>query len=332
MSKKALAKNNSKEDALSAADVNAAAAAEAALCSPRTQRKHVWARRADETAVAMQQVQQLLQKHATDTDSARQGFDHVISTATQLWALEAEELPLQYRDKSRPASQRGGSAASARGGNGTDQRSSSKQPQRAAGNVSPRSSTASPVFAAAPATAESVESAIRQLSPAVRPKVSTAMKTLFYAPAAAPAVTPSALSAASSSASSVVHRKEEGRSQTAQQQAAAGESPRPQASATRSSTNLSPPPAAAADGDPVGLNESNRRANSNPSSIIPIPLLAVIKELQGRRIQLEAQLTTASNATAQQLQRLQLLQEEAMVAQYALAALRKDAAQSQTRW
>lgn len=284
----------------------AAAGAEASgLHSPRAERQRVWARRADDTAAAMQQAQQLLQEQATDVDGTKQRLDQVTSTAKLLWALEVAELPPQYRDKSRPSSQRVGS-----GGEHPRSSSSSKQGQRV-------SSTAPDGVAAAatPATAassgevavgtETVESAVHQITPAQRTKMSAALQALFYAPV----VTEAATTAATPTTSPVA-------------------SPTRPATTT-SFTNLSTPLPTAADGGTAVPSETSKRVNSNSS--IPVPLLAAMRDLQAQRIHLEAQLTAATAATAQQLQRFQLLQEEAMVAQYALEALRSKTGQPLTQ-
>lgn len=288
----------------------AAAGAEASgLRSPRAERQRVWARRADDTAAAMQQAQQLLQQQAADVDGTKQRLDQVTSTAKLLWALEVAELPPQYRDKSRPSSQRVGS-----GGEHSRSSSSSKQGQRV-------SSTAPYGVAAAatPATAassgevaagtETVESAVHQITPAQRTKMSAALQALFYAPV----VTAAATTAATPTTSPVA-------------------SPTRPATTT-SFTNLSTPLPTAADGGAAVPSETSKRVNSNSNSNsgIPVPLLAAMRDLQAQRIHLEAQLTAATAATAQQLQRFQLLQEEAMVAQYALEALRSKAGQPLTQ-
>jgi hypothetical protein len=326
MPKKTPGKKNGSDDTPGAGDAattTATAAAESSsLRSPREERQRTWARRADDAVAALQQVQQLLLQHSADVDTTKQNLDQVISTATLLWAMDVEELPPQYRDRSRPTSQRVGSSASARGGSASEQRSalSSKQSQRANGRTPDSDTTVASV-------PETVESAIRQLSPAQRSKVSNGLQALFYAPistAAATGATPIATPVSSPTGPNAMNGK--------------GDVPLPRMPLPHqrhSVDELSPssPSAAAADTDSVAPTENVRRANNNNNSTatIPAPLLTVMKDLQGRRIQLEAQLAVATSATAQQLHRSQLLQEEVMVAQYALEALRSEAGHSQTQ-
>lgn len=303
---------SSKKPAIVDAAAEGAAIESSGLLSPRAERQRAWTKRADEAAAAIQQVQQLVQQHNADVDSAKHSLEQLALTAKPLWAFTIEDLAPQYRDKSRPSSQRVGSAASARGGSGAEQRSSSKQGQRAgSATATPAEGTAASAGTtgseASPAP-ETVESAIRQLAPAQRSKVSAALQTLFYAPAA---VSPTMSSVAPPTA---VPKLGDG-----------GKVPYPAVTGTPSSPQRAGSGNGSAEGDSALLSETARKGNT-----IPPLLLNAVRELQGVRIQLEAQLAVASSAAAQQLQRLQFLQEEAMVAQYALEALRGDAAHPST--
>lgn len=311
MSKKTPGKKPGNDDIAKAAEASVAAAEASTLRSPRAERQNIWARRADDAVTAMQHVQQLLQQHTSDVDSAKQNLDQVVSTATLLWALEVEELPPQYRDKSRPSSQRVGSAASGRGSSAADRRSSSKQSQRASGANAGESNTSGEATPAA----ETVESVIRQLAPAQHSKISSALHALFYASVAAAAAMPAMTPAASPTVQNTVSEGGKATVAKAQLRPADGTSNAAATGATATGNGV-------AEGDSAVLTESVRKG-----PVIPAPLSSAMRELQGRRIQLEAQLIAASTAVAQQLQRFQLLQEESMVAQYALEALRGDASQ-----
>lgn len=298
MSKKSVSKKGGNDDAAAAAAAAEAAASASGLLSPRSERQRVWSKRAEEAEAAIQQVKQLLQQYTADIDGAKQSIEQLTHTAAALCALDVDQLPPQYRDKSRPPSQRIGSGASARGGSGAEQRSSSKQGQRASNTNATAAAAAATAAgtAAAGGEAETVEAAVRQVPAAQRSKVSAAMHALFSAAAAA---------AATPMASPIV-------------------SPKGPAAVTgaatpsfRSPTAASSPSPVAADGDAAGQSEAARKGG-----IIPLPLLQVMRELQATRLQLEAQLAVLTAAATRQAQRSQLLQEEAMVAQYALEALR----------
>ncbi|KPI83554.1 hypothetical protein ABL78_7411 [Leptomonas seymouri] len=312
------------EDPFGTNDASVTEASVSGLHSPRAERQRTWSKRADDNAVAIRLVQQLLHQHAAEAGSAKQALDQATSTAALLWTMEIEGLPPQYRNKSRPASQRGGSAAGGRGNSNTEQRVTPRQSHRAGSSTSTAEGTAAATGEAAP---ETVESTVRQLTAAQRSKVSSALRALFYAPAAAAAVTPTAIPTVTSADPHVSGKKGELSSPELLQQAAAGEHSQP-TTVTLLPPHSSPSPAAAGisvtDSDFAVLSDSGRRSTS--CGIIPAPLLTAMRELQERRIQLEAQLAAANSATAQQLQRLQLLQEEAMVVHYALDAFRDDAA------
>lgn len=330
MGKKAPAKKGGAGDG-TAAGIDEDAATTHAL-TPRAIFQRTWAKRVDDAVLAMRRVQQLLQQHTSEVDTAKRELEELTLVAAGLWSLNVDELPPQLRDRQRPSSQR---TNSPNGSTGRSATTSPTQKRRTSSNARPVCDGAGPFGAdatAAPGGAqmESVEQAIMQVAPATRPKVSAALQTLFYAApsvlvveaaAATPSVPVDPPPLSDVSISMTLDR---------------GGGPRKAGPASKlsksitsavggSSVVLVPPVADIPAAAPPASADADRGYSSNGRrNGVPLPLFVAMKDLQGKRARLEAQLTIAVNATAQQLQRFQLLQEELMVSQYGLDAARRD--------
>ncbi|TPP45737.1 hypothetical protein CGC21_35640 [Leishmania donovani] len=284
-----------------------AAIAAASTLSPHTIRQRTWEKRVDGAVIEMRHVQQLLQKYTVEVNTVKRELEELTYTAAALWAANPDELPAQYKDRQQSSLQRANSPASAAG------RSSDTTPTKRRGGpdaTSPSASLGGDALSGISEVAlESVEQTLSQLSPAQRAKVSAALQSLFYAPPAAPSaevMDGAGVDFAADPPSTAVDG-------TAQQK------PAPPAKSGK---------AAAAVADATATAATSDGKPSTPATVrrhcIPPSLLLAMKELQARRINLEERLTRATNATAQQLQRFQLLQEELMVSQYGLDAARHD--------
>lgn len=285
-----------------------AATAAVSTLSPHTIRQRTWAKRVDDAVIEMRHVQQLLQKHTVEVNTVKRELEELTYTAAALWAANPDELPAQYKDKQHSSLQRANSPASAAG------RSSDNTPTKRRGGpdtTSPSTSLGADALRGISEVAlESVEQTLLQLSPAQRAKVSAALQSLFYAPPAAPSAEVVMDGAGVDFAGDPPSAAVDG---TAQQKLA----PPAKSGKAAAAVEVSSATAATSDGKPSTAATVRRHC-------IPLSLLLAMKELQARRINLEERLTTATNATAQQLQRFQLLQEELMVSQYGLDAARHD--------
>ncbi|KAG5472765.1 hypothetical protein LSCM4_02088 [Leishmania orientalis] len=288
--------------------------------SPRTLRQHTWAKRVDNAVIEMRHVQQLLQQHTVEVDTVKRELEELTYTAAMLWAANPDELPAQYKDKHRSLSCRRNSSASSAG----RPADSTSIMQRSAQDTASFSASlrGDAVGEISGTPLESVEQTVLQLTPAQRAKVSAALQSLFYAPPIVPPVTAVTEGAgddvASDPASTLVDN--------ATQQATSSLTKSERApTAVEVPTTTEPRAKSATNGS------ESRAAATGRYSGIPPSLFLAMKELQTRRIDLEAQLSTATNATAQQLQRFQLLQEELMVSQYGLNAARRDPKQELQR-
>ncbi|KAG5498668.1 hypothetical protein JKF63_02955 [Porcisia hertigi] len=283
------------------------------VLSPRTSCQRKWAKRADEAVNEMEHVQELLQHHAAKVDALKRELEELTYTAAGLWAANPEELPLQYRDKQQQVLFRSNSPSL------TSSRSNVTTPtkRRGAPDTSllfptTKSDAASGSLGPAP---ETVEQALLQLPPPRRAKVSAALQSLFYAH-------PSALSRVDATdgtgADSAMHPRFQEENHCAQQTPVRSSKSGKTASTAGVSPTPAPPlPAATSDAESSALATEHRNC-------IPQALFLAMTDLQARRIDLEAQLTKAADATTRQLQRFQLLQEEVMVSQYGLDAARRD--------
>ncbi|GET90771.1 hypothetical protein, conserved [Leishmania tarentolae] len=270
--------------------------ATAATVSPRVIRQRTWTKRVDDTVIEMRHVQQLLQKHTVEVTSLKRELEELTYTAAAFWAAKPEELPAQYKDKQS----RGNSPRSPSGWS-----SDTTPTKRRGGPVtgSPSTSLGGGVISAVSEVAvESVEHALLQLSPAQRGKVSTALQSLFYATPVAPPTSVVMDAAGGDCTGGPPSSEVDGASEL-----------KPASPAK----HVKAAEAAASDG------KSSTAATAR-QNVIPQPLLLAMKELQAKRIILEEQLAKATHATAQQLKRFHLLQEELMVSQYGLDAVRKD--------
>ncbi|AIO00391.1 hypothetical protein LPMP_301660 [Leishmania panamensis] len=281
--------------------------------SPRTFRQHKWAKRVDDAVIAMGHVQQSLQQHTVEVDTVKRELEELTYTAAALWAANPDELPAQYRAKQQASSQRTSNSV------GSAPRSTNTTPTKRCSGSDIASLSASPggdaVSGISGTGLESVEQTLLQLSPAQRAKVSAALQLLFYAPPIASSVEVvmdgTDADVAGDLSATVADR-------------AAQEKSAPLA---KSGNAESAVPAPCAVVSPAMVTASNSRistAATGRRNGIPLALFLAMQELRTRRIHLEAQLTTAANATAQQLERFQLLQEELMVSQYGLEAARRD--------
>ncbi|KAG5472387.1 hypothetical protein LSCM1_03786 [Leishmania martiniquensis] len=294
----------------------AGASALSSTLSPRTLCQQKWAKRVDNAVIALRHVQQLLQQHTTEVDTVKRELEDITYTAAMLWAANPDELPAQYRDKYRPSYRRNSSASSTSrpaDATPTAQRSGPDIPSLSA---SLKGDAFSGISGAA---LESVEQALLELSTVQRAKVSAALQSLFYAPPIVPPVMDSADDdfVTDSPATAADH--------------AAQQKPTSRTKDLRAPTAVRVPSTAEPRATASITDGESLVSATGRYACIPPSLFLAMKELQMRRVNLEAQLTTSANATAQQLQRFRLLQEELMVSQYGLDAARRDPKQTNQR-